>query len=58
MGEMYGIGTQEDVKVHNGFAITAESYRGFLREFELDARIKKILKNLHTYILTQPPSTR
>lgn len=48
LGEMYReLGTR-GVKVPNGFAITAEAYRHFLREAQLNARIRGILHGLDT----------
>ena len=39
---------QPGVKVPNGFAITAEAYRYFLRETGVDAQIRDVLRDLDT----------
>ncbi|MDH5626147.1 MAG: phosphoenolpyruvate synthase, partial [Nitrospira sp.] len=39
------------VKVPNGFAVTAEAYRLFLKDAKLDAAIRSILKDLDTHNL-------
>jgi len=51
LGEMFRELAAKDVKVPNGFAITAEAYRAFLREAKLDNKIKDILKDLNTHDL-------
>ncbi|RMH05329.1 MAG: phosphoenolpyruvate synthase [Nitrospirae bacterium] len=48
LGEMYRELAPKGVKVPNGFAITAEAYRYFVREAGLDEKIKDILKDLNT----------
>lgn len=48
LGEMYRELADKGVKVPNGFAITAEAYRSFLREAGLDVAIKSILRDLNT----------
>src|SRR5262245_11433957 len=48
LGEMYRELTPKGVKVPNGFAITAEAYRYFLREAKLDERIRSLLSGLDT----------
>lgn len=48
LGEMYRELADKGVKVPNGFAITAEAYRSFLREAGLDVAIKGILSDLNT----------
>ena len=48
LGEMYRELTSKGVKVPNGFAVTAEAYRYFLREVGLDAKIRCILTGLDT----------
>ena len=48
LGEMYRKLASAGVKVPNGFAITAEAYRYFLRETGVDAQIKEILRELDT----------
>jgi pyruvate, water dikinase len=48
LGEMYQALTPKGVKIPNGFAITAEAYRYFLREAKLDSTIHEILKDLDT----------
>src|SRR6266540_2581458 len=48
LGEMYRELTGKGVKVPNGFAITADAYRHFLRESAIDQEIAKILRDLDT----------
>lgn len=48
LGEMYRQLSARGVRVPNGFAITAEAYRDFLRENALDERIREILADLNT----------
>ena len=48
LGEMFRTLKSKGVKVPNGFAITAEAYRYFLREAGLDAKIRDILGGLDT----------
>jgi pyruvate,water dikinase len=48
LGEMYRELTPKGVKVPNGFAITAEAYRYFLGEANLDRKIRELLKGLDT----------
>jgi pyruvate,water dikinase len=48
LGEMYRELASQNVKVPNGFAITADAYREFLRETNLDGKIKEILQGLNT----------
>jgi pyruvate,water dikinase len=48
LGEMFCELTPKGVQVPDGFAITAEAYRHFLREARLDERIRDILKGLDT----------
>jgi hypothetical protein len=48
LGEMYRELMPKGVKVPNGFAITAEAYRYFLREGGLDQKIRDLLKGLDT----------
>lgn len=47
LGEMYRGLTGKGVKVPNGFAITADAYRYFLRETGLDTELGKILEGLN-----------
>src|SRR5687768_3220114 len=49
LGEMYRELAEKGVKVPNGFAITAEAYRFFLRESKLDRVIKDALAGLDTH---------
>ncbi len=51
LGEMYRELAAKGVKVPNGFAVTADAYRAFLREAKLDGRIRTILKDLDTHNL-------
>jgi pyruvate,water dikinase len=46
LGEMYQELAASEVRVPNGFAITAEAYRRFLREAGLDGRIGELLSDL------------
>jgi pyruvate,water dikinase len=48
LGEMYRELAGKGVKVPNGFAVTAEAYRHFLRENKLEQRIQELLKDLDT----------
>ena len=52
LGEMYRELLAQGVKVPNGFAITAEAYRYFLREADLDQKIRGLLADLDTYDIT------
>ncbi|UVT18383.1 MAG: phosphoenolpyruvate synthase [Nitrospira sp.] len=48
LGEMYRELAPQGVKVSNGFAITADAYREFLRGTKLDRTIEEILQSLNT----------
>lgn len=48
LGEMYRELAEQGVRIPNGFAITAEAYRHFLREAGLDDRLHSILAGLDT----------
>ncbi len=48
LGEMYSNLVPKGVNIPDGFAITAEAYRHFLKETGLDEEIKKILSDLDT----------
>ncbi|HEX9680454.1 MAG TPA: phosphoenolpyruvate synthase [Anaerolineales bacterium] len=48
LGEMYRELAGAGVRVPNGFAVSAEAYRSFLRQSGLDQRIREILKDLDT----------
>ena len=48
LGEMYRELTKEDVNIPNGFALTSEAYRYFLRENDLMKEIRSILSDLDT----------
>jgi pyruvate,water dikinase len=48
LGEMFRELTPRGVKVPDGFAITADAYRHFLREAKLDAKIQELLAGLDT----------
>jgi len=48
LGEMYCTLTGKGVKVPNGFAITAEAYKYFLKSAGIRKEIKKILSDLDT----------
>ncbi|MCX7633927.1 MAG: phosphoenolpyruvate synthase [Turneriella sp.] len=47
LGEMYRELTQHGVRVPDGFAVTADAYREFLRTTGLDAKIRKLLRGLN-----------
>jgi len=51
LGEMYRELAAQGVRVPNGYAITAEAYRAFLRQGKLDERIQGILADLNTHDL-------
>ena len=51
LGEMYRELAAQGVKVPNGFSITAEAYRYFLRETGIEKRIGEILADLDTHDL-------
>ena len=48
LGEMYRALAPRGVQVPNGFAITADAYREFLRVTKLDRTIEEILQSLNT----------
>lgn len=48
LGEMYRNLTSKGVNIPNGFALTAESYRKFLREAGVEQKIRDTLKDLDT----------
>lgn len=48
LGEMFHELSSQGVKVPDGFAVTAEGYRHFLRSTGLEARIREILSTLDT----------
>lgn len=48
LGEMYRELAAADVKVPNGFAVTAEAYRYFLSSSGLDKHVRHILRDLDT----------
>ena len=48
LGEMFRELAPQGVKVPDGFAVTAEAYRYFLRENALDKRVDKLLEGLDT----------
>jgi pyruvate,water dikinase len=49
LGEMYTKLTEKGVKVPYGFAVTAEAYRYFIKENQLDGEIRKLLAGLDTH---------
>lgn len=49
LGEMVRELTSKGVKVPDGFAVTAEAFRHFIREAELDERIRTTLADLDTH---------
>jgi pyruvate,water dikinase len=48
LGELYRHLAAEGIRVPNGFAITADAYRAFLRESALDQEIHRLLDGLDT----------
>lgn len=48
LGEMYRELNKQEVRVPNGFAVTADAYRFFIKSAELDGRIHEILADLDT----------
>jgi pyruvate, water dikinase len=48
LGEMYRELASRGIRVPNGFAITAEAYRDFLRQAGLDRKLREILDGLDT----------
>lgn len=46
LGEMYRELAPQGVRVPNGFAVTADAYRHFMRESGLDRRVRDILSDL------------
>ena len=48
LGEMYRLLTPKGVKIPNGFALTAEAYRYFLKEAGVMDKIKETLSDLDT----------
>jgi pyruvate,water dikinase len=51
LGEMYRALASHGVRVPNGYAITAEAYRTFLREANLDQTLRAILADVNTHDL-------
>jgi len=49
LGEMYGQLVKKGLRVPNGFATTADSYRYFFDSADLKNKIKKILRGLDTH---------
>ena len=52
LGEMYRKLTPKGVYIPNGFATTSQAYNDFLKQSGLKDEIKKILKGLNTYDVT------
>ena len=52
LGEMYRELGKEGIKVPNGFAITAEGYRHFLRASGLEDKLSALVRNIDTGDLT------
>ncbi|MDA0666747.1 MAG: phosphoenolpyruvate synthase [Planctomycetota bacterium] len=53
LGEMVNALTDLGVQVPNGFAVTADAYRHFLRENDLEERIEQVIKGLDPTKLDQ-----
>lgn len=51
LGEMYRELASKGVKVPNGFAVTADAYRAFMKQANLNQTIRSILKGLDTHDL-------
>jgi pyruvate,water dikinase len=49
LGEMYTKLTEKGVKVPYGFAVTAEAYKYFIKENQLDGKIRELLAGLDTH---------
>src|SRR3989344_1614819 len=49
LGEMYRNLTPRGIRVPNGFSVTAQAYRYFLREAKLEKQIRQILRGLDTH---------
>jgi len=49
LGEMYTKLTEKGVKVPYGFAVTAEAYKYFIKENQLDGKIRELLTGLDTH---------
>jgi len=47
LGEMYSELTQKGVRIPNGFAITAEAYKYYIKKNNLEDEIRQILKTLN-----------
>src|SRR5262249_8351395 len=52
LGEMYRALSAAGINVPPGFAITADAYRAFLHEAQLDQKITAVLKDLDTHDIT------
>jgi pyruvate, water dikinase len=48
LGEMFRNLRKQGIRIPDGFAVTSEAYRYFIRQNELDGEIRKILKGLDT----------
>ncbi len=48
LGEMYRHLKNKGIKIPNGFSVTADAYRYFLKENKLDEEMKRILRGLNT----------
>lgn len=48
LGEMYANLRSKKINIPNGFAVTSEAYRYFVRHNNLEEKFKKILKGLNT----------
>ncbi len=53
LGEMYQSLTREGIRVPNGFAITADAYRAFVRDSHIETDILRRLQTLDTRDVTQ-----
>ncbi len=51
LGEMYRYLTPGGIKIPNGYAITAQAYFYFIKEAQIEKKIKEILKDLNTHNL-------
>lgn len=48
LGEMYRELAPQGIRVPNGFAVTADAYRYFLRASRLDQKLRELLRGLDT----------
>jgi pyruvate,water dikinase len=49
LGEMYNKLRIKDIRIPNGFAITADSFRYFCKENKIDLKLQKLMESLDTH---------